>query len=57
MGEISKYDRIMKKKMYNQPEIMISNLMPTTIICASIGEGENTSNQGGGGGGGSTIGD
>ena len=24
------------KKMYNQPEILISLLAPTTIICASI---------------------
>ena len=30
----------MKKRLYNQPEIFISTMMPTTIICASIGEGE-----------------
>lgn len=28
------------KKIYNQPEIFISTMMPTTIICASITEGE-----------------
>ena len=27
------------KKIYNQPEIEISNLMPTTVICLSAGEG------------------
>ena len=48
----------MKKKMYNQPEIFISSMMPTTIICASITEGEGgTAGVGGGGGGGQTIGD
>ena len=29
----------MKKKLYNQPEIFISSMMPNTIICASIGKG------------------
>lgn len=27
------------KKIYNQPAIMISEIMPTTIICASITQG------------------
>ena len=34
----------MKKKLYNQPEIFISSMMPTTIICASITPGGNTDN-------------
>ena len=29
----------MKKRLYNQPEIFISSMMPTTIICASITPG------------------
>ena len=29
----------MKKKLYNQPEIFISSMMPNTIICASITKG------------------
>ena len=28
------------KKNYNQPEILISILAPTTIICVSVGEGD-----------------
>ncbi len=39
------------KKNYNQPEIFISEIMPTTIICASITNGGNTEDYGGGGGG------
>ena len=34
----------MKKKLYNQPEILISRLAPTTIICASITNGGSTDN-------------
>ena len=32
----------MMKKMYNQPEVLISEMMPNTIICASITDGGNT---------------
>ena len=46
------------KKIYNQPEIFISSMMPTTILRVSITEGEGgTAGVGGGGGGGQTIGD
>ena len=31
--------KIMKKKMYNQPQIQAAELMPMTIICASVGPG------------------
>lgn len=49
----------MEKKLYNQPEIFISSMVPTTIICASIteGAGGTAGAGGGGGGGGQTIGD
>ena len=29
-----------KKKIYNQPQMQVTALMPTTIICASIGKGD-----------------
>jgi len=29
----------MKKKLYNQPVVELSKMMPTTIICVSAGEG------------------
>jgi hypothetical protein len=35
---------IMKKKVYNQPYIMISEIMPATIICVSVTNGGSTSN-------------
>lgn len=36
------------KKTYNQPQIQVMALMPTTIICASITNSEkNTSESGG----------
>ena len=38
------------KKNYNQPEIFISEIMPTTIICASITNGGDTSDKQSGGG-------
>ena len=31
------------KKIYKNPEIEITEIAPQTIICASIGEGGNTS--------------
>jgi hypothetical protein len=39
----------MKKKMYNQPQIQTEELMPTTIICASITAGEPVPDPGSGG--------
>ena len=48
------------KAMYKQPNVEISEVKPTTIICASVTEGTGgTAGLGGGGGSGTgeTIGD
>ena len=48
------------KKIYNQPSMDVTALMPTTIICASVTEGAGGTGglgSGGGSGTGETIGD
>ena len=30
----------MEKKLYNQPTMNVTALMPTTIVCASVGKGD-----------------
>ena len=44
------------KKNYNQPQIQVMALMPTTIICASVTEGAGGTAVNGNSGG-DTIGD
>ena len=44
--------KIMKKKLYNQPQMQVTALMPTTIVCVSAGYGGDS---GGAGDGSETI--
>ena len=48
MNSVTNRACMAKKKMYTNPEIEIAEVVPQTIICASITEGGNTSEGGGG---------